>query len=117
MAPRPGGDALSVAGLLLAWWRFFGTPDPFVLTARDRRRARRDFAAPIFLREPGRRKLLPIGVGLSDYIDALGDPGRHCVAGDLFMAAIAEAPGWDECWLPDLAPDGLLAQAARRPRA
>jgi len=31
---------------------------------------------------------------------------------DLFIAAIAEMPGWDECWLPDLAPDGALAKAA-----
>lgn len=113
MAARPGGDALSVAGLLLAWWRFFGTPDPFVLTARDG--GELVAILPLYLlREPGRRKLLPIGVGLSDYIDALGDPAA-CVAGDLFMAAIAEAPGWDECWLPDLAPDGLLAQAAAVP--
>ncbi len=27
-------------------------------------------------------------------------------------AAIADTPEWDECWLPDLAPDGALARAA-----
>jgi CelD/BcsL family acetyltransferase involved in cellulose biosynthesis len=98
---------------LLAWWRFFGTPDPFVLTARDG--GELVAILPLYLlRESGCCKLLPIGVGLSDYIDALGDPTAR-VTGDLFMAAIAETPGWDQCWLPDLAPEGLLAQAAAVP--
>jgi CelD/BcsL family acetyltransferase involved in cellulose biosynthesis len=98
---------------LLAWWRYFGTPDLFVLTARDG--GELVAILPLYLfHESGCRKLLPIGVGLSDYIDALGGQAGY-VAADLFMAAIAETSGWDECWLPDLAPEGLLAQAAAVP--
>jgi CelD/BcsL family acetyltransferase involved in cellulose biosynthesis len=105
----PAATPFQWPGWLLAWWRFFGTPDPFVLTARDG--GELVAILPLYLlREPGCRKLLPIGVGLSDYIDALGGPAV-CVAADRFMAAIAETPGWDECWLPDLAPEGILAQA------
>jgi CelD/BcsL family acetyltransferase involved in cellulose biosynthesis len=67
---------------------------------------------PLYLlREPGCRKLLPIGVGLSDYISAVVDPAAPGVA-DQLMAAIGDLSGWDECWLPDLAPDGALAGAA-----
>ena len=95
---------------LLAWWRHFGTPEPLLLTAR----AGGELVGllPLYLlREPGCRKLLPIGVGLSDYVGALLDPAALAAA-DRFMAAIAETPGWDECWLPDLAEEGALAAAA-----
>jgi CelD/BcsL family acetyltransferase involved in cellulose biosynthesis len=95
---------------LLAWWRFFGTAEPLLLTARDR--GELVGLLPLYLlREPGCRKLLPIGVGLSDYVEALLDPVASAAAG-LFMAALAEMPGWDECFLPDLASDGALARAA-----
>src|SRR5689334_9843730 len=62
-------------GWLLAWWKHFGTGAPRVLTAR----AGEGLAGvlPLYvLAEPGIRKLLPIGIGLSDYIDALVDPAR-----------------------------------------
>jgi CelD/BcsL family acetyltransferase involved in cellulose biosynthesis len=94
---------------LLAWWRFFGTSDPLVLTAREG--GELVAILPLYiLKEAGCRKLLPIGVGLSDYIDALVDPAADAPV-DLFIAAIAEMPGWDECWLPDLAPDAALVKA------
>ncbi|MGC2522565.1 MAG: GNAT family N-acetyltransferase [Stellaceae bacterium] len=95
---------------LLAWWRHFGTPEPLVLTAR----AGGELVGllPLYLlREPGCRKLLPIGVGLSDYVAALLDPAAPAAA-ERFVEAIAETPGWDECWLPDLAAEGALAAAA-----
>ena len=80
---------------LLAWWRFFGIADPLVLTARDA--GELVAILPLYiLKEPGCRKLLPIGVGLSDYIDPVVDPAA-CAVVDLFIAAIAETPGWDEC--------------------
>jgi CelD/BcsL family acetyltransferase involved in cellulose biosynthesis len=94
---------------LLASWRHFGTPEPLVLTAR----AGGELVGllPLYLlREPGCRKLLPIGVGLSDYVGALLDPAAPAVA-EKFVEAIAATPGWDECWLPDLAADGALAMA------
>ncbi|HEY3911125.1 MAG TPA: GNAT family N-acetyltransferase [Stellaceae bacterium] len=97
---------------LLAWWRFFGSPEPLVLTARDA--GELVGLLPLyFLAEAGRRKLLPIGVGLSDYIDALLDPTAPAAA-DVLIAATAETRGWDEGWLPDLASDGALARAAAR---
>lgn len=95
---------------LFSWWRFFGTSEPLVLMAREG--GALVGLLPLYvLREGGRRKLLPIGVGLSDYIDALIDPAEPAIA-DMLMTTVAETRGWDECWLPDLVPDGALAQAA-----
>jgi CelD/BcsL family acetyltransferase involved in cellulose biosynthesis len=106
----PAATPFQSPAWLFAWWRYFGTADPLVLTAR----LGGELVAllPLYLlKESGCRKLLPIGVGLSDYVDALCDPAARAAV-DLFVAAIAETPDWDECWLPDLTLEGVLAQAA-----
>src|SRR3954447_17050805 len=96
---------------LMAWWRHFGTGMPRVLTARAGEglpTERLVGVLPLYeLREPGICKLLPIGIGLSDYIDALADPGGRG-GGEALLAAIADIPDWDECHLPDLPKGGVL---------
>lgn len=105
----PAATPFQSPAWLLAWWRFFGTSEPLILTARDG--GQLVGLLPLYLlRENGCRKLLPIGVGLSDYIEALLSPDAPDV-GYLLMAAITAIPEWDECWLPDLAPGGSLASA------
>jgi CelD/BcsL family acetyltransferase involved in cellulose biosynthesis len=64
-----------------------------------------------FLVEQGCRKLLPIGISLSDYLDALIDRSIRGTV-DAMLATIAEIPGWDECHLPSLSPDGSLFTAS-----
>lgn len=106
----PGATPFASPAWLLAWWRHFGSGAPQILTAR--RRGALVGLLPLYaLDEPGCRKLLPIGIGLSDYIDALVDPACEA-AGDRLMAAIADIPGWQECHLPDLPPGAVLAGAA-----
>jgi CelD/BcsL family acetyltransferase involved in cellulose biosynthesis len=106
----PAATPFQSPAWLFAWWRFFGAGEPMVLTARNT--GELIGILPLYrLREPDCRKLLPIGVGLSDYVDALVDPAAPDLAGPL-LAAILDLPDWDECWLPDLAPDGALARAA-----
>ena len=103
----PAATPFQSPAWLLAWWRFFGTSEPLILTARAG--GQLVGLLPLYLlRENGCRKLLPIGVGLSDYIELLRSPEAPEV-GDMFIAAIAAMPEWDECWLPDLAPEGALA--------
>ena len=106
VAARVGCDAVPAPGWLMAWWRHFGTGAPRVLTARAGEGL--GGVLPLYvLVEPSVRKLLPIGIGVSDYIDALVDPAWPEV-GEAVLAAIADMPDWDECHLPDLPEDGVL---------
>src|SRR3954447_15705825 len=71
----PGATPFQSPAWLMAWWKHFGTGAPRLLSAR----AGEGLVGvlPLYeLVEPGCRKLLPIGIGLSDYIDALVDPVR-----------------------------------------
>src|SRR4051794_37510502 len=102
----PGSTPFQSPAWLMAWWQRFGTGAPRVLIAR----AGEGLVGvlPLYaLREPGIRKLLPIGIGLSDYIDALVDPLRPD-AGAALLAAIFDIPDWDECHLPALPEGGVL---------
>jgi CelD/BcsL family acetyltransferase involved in cellulose biosynthesis len=95
---------------LMSWWRAFGTGMPVVLIARAA--GNLVGVLPLYRRdEAGYRKLLPIGISLSDYLDALVDPEIPGVAEALF-AAIAALGEWDECHLPGLPPGSALLTAA-----
>lgn len=98
---------------LLPWWRSFGTGRPAVLTARAGETL--VGVLPLYRRdEPGICKLLPLGISLSDYGDALVDRAVPAAA-DAYLAAIAALDGWDECHLPGLPPDAALLKAAAPP--
>ncbi len=108
----PAATPFQSPAWLLSWWEVFGTAEPRLLLARSGG----DLVGllPLYLlRERGCRKLLPIGIGLSDYIEGLVDPAAADAA-PLLVAAIAAMAGWDECWLPDLLPEGMLATAVMR---
>jgi CelD/BcsL family acetyltransferase involved in cellulose biosynthesis len=95
---------------LLSWWEAFGSGTPLIVTVRNG--GRLTGVLPLyFLDEPGCRKLLPIGVSLSDYLDALVDPSAQGVV-DAILSTIARVDGWDECHLPGLAPDAALLAAS-----
>jgi CelD/BcsL family acetyltransferase involved in cellulose biosynthesis len=105
----PGVTPFQSPAWLMAWWRHFGTGAPRVLTAQAGEGL--TGVLPLYeLREPGVSKLLPVGIGLSDYIDALVDPAWP-EAGDAMLAAITDVPDWDECHLPDLPAGGVLHSA------
>lgn len=94
---------------LASWWCAFGSNQPLVLTARQA--GRLIAVLPLyFYDEAERRKLLPIGIGLSDYLDLLVEPGHCGVVNALFEALVAH-PGWDECYMPDLPPGAALLAA------
>jgi CelD/BcsL family acetyltransferase involved in cellulose biosynthesis len=95
---------------LSSWWDHFGNSAPLVLTARDGDELI-GMLALYRLDEVGRRKLLPIGISLSDYIDALIDPDYPKLAHTL-LTAILNQQGWDECYVPDLPPSAALLSAA-----
>jgi CelD/BcsL family acetyltransferase involved in cellulose biosynthesis len=98
---------------LLSWWRCFGTGRPLILVAR--KGTELIGVLPLyFLNEGVSCKLLPIGISLSDYLDALVDRSIRGTI-DAMLAAIAEIPGWDECYLPSMSPDAALLTGAPPP--
>jgi CelD/BcsL family acetyltransferase involved in cellulose biosynthesis len=98
---------------LCSWWDHFGNSTPLVLTARDDDEL--IAILPLYwFNDIGGRKLLPIGISVSDYLDALVDPKYPGLAHRL-LAAIVDLPGWDECYLPDLRPCAALLAGAPAP--
>jgi CelD/BcsL family acetyltransferase involved in cellulose biosynthesis len=94
---------------LVPWWRSFGHSAPLVLTAHDC--GRLIAVLPLYVyEEAGCGKLLPIGIGLSDYLDALVEPGHWEAVGAL-LGALSEHPGWEECYIPELSPGAALLAA------
>ena len=97
---------------LLPWWRQFGTSRPMVAALRDGERL--DGILPLYvLAEAGGRKLLPIGVGLSDYFDALIAPHAPEHTAAALLDTILEACGdTSVCDLLDLPQGATLFQGA-----
>jgi hypothetical protein len=110
-APRDGRDAAAhgfanIAEWLLSWWGRFGNGAPVVLTARNDEQL--IAVLPLYeVDEAGWRKLLPIGISLSDYLHALVDSDHSGAAGAL-LASLIDLPGWKECCIPDLPPRAAL---------
>jgi len=103
----PGASPFSAPAWLLPWWRHFGTGMPRVAT--QRRDGRLSGVLPLYrLDEPGIRKLLPIGAGTTDHLDALLEPGT--AVGPLLQAALDHAglDGVDACDLIEVPPGSAL---------
>lgn len=111
---QPDASPFQSPEWLLGWWRQFGTGEPHLALLRG------DGGLlgvlPLYiLDEAPARKLLPIGVGITDYFDPLLAPDAPQDAADaLLRAALAEARCRQvtECSLTDLPPDAVLRHAA-----
>ena len=110
----PGATPFQSPAWLLPWWLVFGTGQP--VAACLRAETRLAAVLPLYLLdEPPHRKLLPIGVGLSDYLDALMEAELpDNAAGTLLQAALcaARAKGATRCDLVDLPPASSLGALA-----
>jgi CelD/BcsL family acetyltransferase involved in cellulose biosynthesis len=94
---------------LLSWWDCFGNGSPLVLTVREKGQLLG--VLPLYrYGEPMGRKLLPIGISLSDYLDALVGVDHFGLANAL-LCSLIEQPNWDECFIPELAPGAALLNA------
>jgi CelD/BcsL family acetyltransferase involved in cellulose biosynthesis len=107
----PAATPFQSPAWLLPWWRRFGTPDLLTLAVR---RARRLIGLlPLYLYRDGAvRKLLPVGIGISDYLDPLLDA-------DGCAAAMAHLGRWahrfDRADLENQRPGSPLLQAKLPP--
>jgi CelD/BcsL family acetyltransferase involved in cellulose biosynthesis len=98
---------------LIPWWHSFGEGAPLALAIRHG--GELVGFAPLYLRrEPGVRKLLPLGAGISDYVDPLLDPAHAQRAAAALLSWLAqEAYGFDRVDLAGLRPGcPLLTTAA-----
>jgi CelD/BcsL family acetyltransferase involved in cellulose biosynthesis len=88
---------------LIPWWRHFAPGE--LTTAAAWRDGRLIGLAP-FYREDGAlgRRLLPLGISVSDYLDVLLDDGEAEAAGAL-VAALDRESAWDSLECEELAPD------------
>lgn len=88
---------------LLPWWRHFHPGTLFVVTVRHGDRL--VGLAPFYLEDGALgRRLLPVGISLSDYLDVLVDPDHREVAGQALVDHVAGEGGWDEWDFEELAP-------------
>ncbi len=92
---------------LTPWWQVFGNGQPVVGTLR----IDGALAGVLPLYRLG-NKLLPIGVGISDYFDALLAPEAPPGAAARLLAATLAVGSAPRCDLPELPPDALLLRAA-----
>ena len=75
----PGAAPFASPHWLFPWWRQWGTGTPRV--AAFRRDGRLAAVLPLYvLDEPEGAKLLPMGAGTGDYLDALAEPGTDVSA-------------------------------------
>lgn len=100
---------------LLPWWRHFGQPELRTIAIREN--GALIGLLPLYVyTDPrsGKRQLLPIGVGTSDYLDGIFAPA--CTADHLRQAlnALEEEGGWHEAYFSQLRPDSLLLKSLDR---
>ena len=108
----PGRLPFAAPAWLLPWWRHFGTGQPRVATLRRDGRLAAVLALYV-LDEPGGRKLLPIGAGLSDHQDLLAEPGVD--PSPLLHAVLARDDGLAVCDLIEVPPESVLHGLAPPP--
>ncbi|MDQ4136113.1 MAG: GNAT family N-acetyltransferase [Pseudomonadota bacterium] len=90
---------------LIPWWRHFHPGELFVVTVRQE--GRLVGLAPFYVEE-GTRRILPVGISVSDYLDVLIEPGHEASAGRALVEQVAVADTtWHEWSLEELAPDAV----------
>ncbi|HEX6987472.1 MAG TPA: GNAT family N-acetyltransferase, partial [Planctomycetaceae bacterium] len=111
----PSATPFQAPEWLIPWARHYADGTLWTLAVRDGRRL--VAFAPLFVyRDQGRRKLLLLGSGNTDYLDLLAAPGFEDRAARMILETIAaNAVRWDACDLLDLPPDSPLLRAELPP--
>lgn len=114
----PGAMPFQSPAWLLPWWQQFGTGRPLLALLRDGDGIPTALLPLYILDEPSGRKLLPIGAGITDYLDILIAPPAPADAAQLLLAAaLADAAeeGIRICDLIELPPCSKLRDVAPPP--
>lgn len=92
----PGASPFQHPDWLLPWWRQFGTGQPRVGCLHEGERL--TGVLPLYVLDEGAPRLLPIGAGTSDHLDALLEPGvpvsvlLHCLLDEGYPCDLIEMP-------------------------
>jgi CelD/BcsL family acetyltransferase involved in cellulose biosynthesis len=102
----PGACPFSAPAWLRPWWNVFGTGRPVVASMHGP-------AGPVGLLPLYRLedKLLPMGVGISDYFDVLLAPEAPIDAASALLNAALQVSDAPRCDLPELSPNAHLLHA------
>jgi CelD/BcsL family acetyltransferase involved in cellulose biosynthesis len=100
---------------LIAWWRSFAPGELRVIAVW--RGDELTGLAPLYLENShlGRR-LLPIGISVSDYLDLIVAPEDADDIGAAIAVQLAAMPDWDSCDLSDLGPEACALHLPCPPR-
>jgi CelD/BcsL family acetyltransferase involved in cellulose biosynthesis len=106
----PAATPFQSPAWLLPWWRHLGGGEMIALAVRGG--GRLVGLAPMFVHadsgraDGDRRRLLPIGIGISDYHDVLLDPEMEDAAASALFDGLRQERGrWDVCEFEELRPE------------
>src|SRR3954454_16129547 len=105
----PAATPFQAPAWLLSWWRTLGGGGLLVVALRDDPGCLVRLA-PLFIYVDGSvRRLMPIGIGISDYLDILLDPTmENAAAAALFACLRQERDRWDVIAFEELNPGARL---------
>jgi len=111
----PGALPFASPAWLIAWWRHFAPGELFTLAVH--REGRLVGLAPGYLEDgPLGRRVLPLGISLSDHLDVLLDPACEAEAGRaLAQATLLRRQDWDVWELEELLPDAAALRLTLLP--
>lgn len=99
----PAATPFQSPAWLVPWWREFAPGDLFVLAVETRDTL--VGLAPFFREEgPHGRRLLPLGIAVSDYLDVLLAPEAASAAWDIMVELARQEPRWDVWEFEELMP-------------
>jgi CelD/BcsL family acetyltransferase involved in cellulose biosynthesis len=103
----PGALPFQAPAWLMPWWRHFAPGSLFVLAARNS--GRLVGLAPAYIEDGALgRRILPLGISLSDHLDILVDPDcAEPAMASLVSAALSRSGDWDIWELENLLPDAV----------
>jgi CelD/BcsL family acetyltransferase involved in cellulose biosynthesis len=110
----PAATPFQSPAWLIPWWREIGGGDLRVLVARQDREL--VGLLPLYLQhEDEGRKLLPLGIAISDYLDGLFEERLGGMAAEAMLRHLAGRDDWRRCELHPLRPGTPLLEACAPP--
>ncbi len=110
----PNATIFQSPAWIVPWWQIFAPGELRSIAVRIQ--GQRVGLAPLYLEDGALGlRLLPIGIGLSDYCDLLLDDVCSAEAGEGIMQGLAEIRDWRACEFPELLPEACALHVPAPP--